>query len=264
MKLITIFVIVIFLCGVPLFAQNGEIREISGTVELKRAGETAFVAARAGDPVARNTVVSTGFRSSALIQVGSSLITVRPLTRLSLAEISSSAGTETINVSLQTGRVRVDVKPPAGTRTAMEVRGPSATASVRGTSFEFDTHSLTVLEGNVAFFPNSDYQEKRDSTQGAQSSENAESSAGAETAQGSQADKAIIVRAGAVSEIKANGKVADSITLAKAALVPSIKVDINTDIKAVSIQETVAPKTTRPASLAKLKTGEVNVSFAIR
>ena len=147
--LVTILLCVVQICLV--FGQNGVIRELSGTVELKRAGQTAFVPAKIGDAVARDTVVSTGFKSTALIAIGSSVITVRPLTRLSLAEISSSAGTETINVSLQTGRVRVDVEPPAGTRTNMSVSGPSATASVRGTSFDFDTREVRVVKGVVAF-----------------------------------------------------------------------------------------------------------------
>jgi hypothetical protein len=132
-------------------AQSGEIRELTGEVSVKAAGKTAFTAAKAGDKIAQDTIVSTGFKSTAVIAVGSSVITVRPLTRLSLAEIQSSAGTETLNVSLQTGRVRVDVKPPAGTRANTTVQGPSATASVRGTSFEFDTVKLTVNEGTVAF-----------------------------------------------------------------------------------------------------------------
>jgi hypothetical protein len=132
-------------------AQNGVIRELTGEVELKPAGTTAFVAARAGDEVAPNTIVSTGFKSTAVIAVGSSVITVRPLTRLSLAEIQSSAGTENLNVNLQAGRVRVDVNPPAGSRANFTVQSPTATASVRGTSFEFDTRNLTVSEGSVAF-----------------------------------------------------------------------------------------------------------------
>ena len=138
-------------CTVLVFGQNGVIKELTGTVELKRAGQSAFVAARAGDAVAQDTVVSTGFKSTALIAVGSTVITVRPLTRLSLAEISASAGSETVNVSLQTGRVRVDVDPPAGTRANTSVRGPNATASVRGTSFEFDTREVKVEKGTVAF-----------------------------------------------------------------------------------------------------------------
>jgi hypothetical protein len=55
-------------------------------------------------------------------------------------------------MNLQAGRVRVDVKPPAGTRANFTVQSPSATASVRGTSFEFDTRRLNVIEGNVGFW----------------------------------------------------------------------------------------------------------------
>ena len=150
MKKFLIFIVIIF-CAVQGFAQNGVIKELTGTVELKRAGQANFVAARAGDQVARDTIVSTGFKSTALITVGSTVLTVRPLTRLSLAEISAAAGTETINVNLQTGRVRVEVDPPAGTRASATVHGHTATASVRGTIFEFDTEVLTVIEGTVTF-----------------------------------------------------------------------------------------------------------------
>ena len=127
------------------------IRELSGNVELRAAGSANFTPARVGDIVAEDTIVSTAFRSSAVIQAGSAVLTVQPLTRLSLTEIRAAAGTEALNVNLQAGRVRVDVNPPAGTRASMSVSSPSATASVRGTSFEFDTNSLRVLSGQVNF-----------------------------------------------------------------------------------------------------------------
>ena len=175
-------------CAAGAFAQNGVIREVTGTVELRRAGTAAFVPASAGDAIARDTVLSTGFKSSALVAVGSTVLTVRPLTRLTLAEITASAGTETLNVNLQTGRVRVDVDPPAGTRVSTTVRSPVATASVRGTSFEFDTHSLTVSEGTVAFWGN----------------------------QGGEK----LVNAGGSSEITANGSAANPIAVSAAELTP--------------------------------------------
>jgi len=141
--------------GLGAFAQNGTqngmIREISGTVELKNPGAVNYVPAKNGDTVSQKTVISTGFKSTALVQVGNALLTVRPLTRLTLTEITASSGTETLNVNLQTGRVRVDVNPPAGTRASMSVSSPSATASVRGTSFEFDTRNLYVNHGVVNF-----------------------------------------------------------------------------------------------------------------
>ena len=134
-----------------IFGQNGVIRELTGEVEIKRSGASSFTAAKAGDTVARDTIVSTGFRSTAVIAVGSSTITVRPLTRLSLAEIQSASEAENVNVNLQTGRVRVDVRPPAGTRTNLTVQSTTASASVRGTSFEFDTVNLSANEGTVSF-----------------------------------------------------------------------------------------------------------------
>jgi len=148
----------LLLAGAALcvFAQSGVISEFTGTVELKTAKATSFVPAKTGDVVAADTIVSTGFRSTAVIKVGSSTIAVRPLTRLSLAEIRAESNSETLKVDLQAGRVRVDVKPPAGTRATTSVQSPSATASVRGTEFEFDAINLKVYEGTVVLQGNDD------------------------------------------------------------------------------------------------------------
>jgi hypothetical protein len=134
-----------------LSAQSAHIIELSGTVELKPSGSSSFIPASLGDTVSENTLISTGFKSSALIEAGSAIIAVRPLTRLTLTEISSMASAEIINLNLQAGRVRVDVSPPAGTRASMKVSTPTATASVRGTSFEMDTRRLSVIEGKVGY-----------------------------------------------------------------------------------------------------------------
>ena len=183
----------ILLCATGLYAQQngsrfGEITELTGTVELKPAGSPDFIPAKTGDTVAPDTIISTGFKSSALVKAGSAVLTVRPLTRLSLSEISSSAGTETLNVSLQTGRVRVDAKPPSGTKASMAIISPMATASVRGTSFEFDTQSLTVLEGTVAFQGNN--------------------------------GGAMLINAGSAGEINANGRSIDPVETFASALAP--------------------------------------------
>jgi hypothetical protein len=74
---------------------------------------------------------------------------VQPLTRLSLEEIQNIQGDESVGLYLQTGRVRANVNPPAGGRTDFTVRSPSVTASVRGTSFDFDGINLSVDEGRV-------------------------------------------------------------------------------------------------------------------
>jgi hypothetical protein len=157
MKKIVFLVLVLLAAVLSVYSQSGVIRELTGVVELKPAGSSVFTPAAAGDTVARDTIVSTGFRSTAIIVVGSTSITVRPLTRLSLAEIQSSEGAESLNLSLETGRVRVEVKPPAGTRADTTVVSPSATASVRGTEFEMDNDSVTVSHGRVVFEGNNGF-----------------------------------------------------------------------------------------------------------
>jgi hypothetical protein len=140
--------------GSIIFAQEAleyqaVFQDISGTVEVKVPGAAEWAPARLGQSIVRTTVVSTGFKSVAVIAVGSSLLSVRPLTRLTVEELQESAGNERVNISLQTGRIRADVKPPVGGSAEFTVKSPTATASVRGTSFEFDGLHLQVDEGRV-------------------------------------------------------------------------------------------------------------------
>ena len=146
-----LFVTIFIVMGLNAFCQDAFIERLTGTVEIKHPGETAFKVANSGDKLFKETVISTGFKSFAIVKVGSATITVRPLTALSLTEIQKSHETETLSLNLQTGRVRVDIKPPSGKKAAATIRGPTTTASVRGTSFEFDTDNLYVLEGTVSY-----------------------------------------------------------------------------------------------------------------
>jgi hypothetical protein len=50
MKRSTLAVLILF-CAAQVFAQTGVIKEMTGTVELKRAGQSAFVPAKAGDTI---------------------------------------------------------------------------------------------------------------------------------------------------------------------------------------------------------------------
>jgi hypothetical protein len=125
------------------------IRETSGTVELKAPGASEWQAAEPGQVLEMASLISTGFRSTALIGIGNSTITVRPLTRLSLEEIAAAQNSEQVTLNLRAGRIRANVTPPAGGKINFSVRSPTATASVRGTVFEFDGTRLRVEEGRV-------------------------------------------------------------------------------------------------------------------
>jgi hypothetical protein len=101
--------------------------------------------------IGRDTVVSTGFKSTARIGLGNSILTVRPLTRLTLEELAQRGNDEEAGLYLETGRIRAEVTPPSGGKTDFTVRSPSVTASVRGTVFEFDTRQIQVESGQVLF-----------------------------------------------------------------------------------------------------------------
>ena len=145
------FAVLLLTAALSVYAQTGVIKEVTGTVELKRSSAAGFVVARAGDTVAQDTIISTGLKSTATIEVGSALMVALPLTRLTLTEIHASQSSDSLNVNLQAGRMRVEVTPLAGHRASMTVTGPSSTASVRGTSFYFDTRNIHVDHGSVLF-----------------------------------------------------------------------------------------------------------------
>jgi hypothetical protein len=132
-----------------LGAQTARIQEISGTVEVKTPGAAAWQTAEAGQVLDKAALISTGFKSTALVRIGNSAITVRPLTRLSLEDIAAAQNEERVTVNLRAGRIKADVKPPPGGKTNFTVRSPIATASVRGTVFDFDGIHLRVEEGRV-------------------------------------------------------------------------------------------------------------------
>jgi hypothetical protein len=146
-------IILLLMCSGALWAQSPQavIRELTGTVELK-SGETGdWIPARPDDILTASAIISTGFRSTAILAVGNSTLTVRPVTRLSLEELISQNAVETISVGLRTGRIRAEVTPPAGGTTNFTIRTPNATASVRGTAFEIDASNIRVIEGAVRY-----------------------------------------------------------------------------------------------------------------
>jgi hypothetical protein len=154
MKKFVIGIILLSLCLGAFAQEQGLIKDLYGTVELKPAGTTAFVPAKIGDRLNMNTIISTSFRSSVLVVLGSTIISVRPLTRMTLTEIQKFQETEKLDIKLEVGRVRVNVRPPAGTKVSTTIKAPSATASVRGTEFEIDAHTVRVHEGTVAYSGN--------------------------------------------------------------------------------------------------------------
>ncbi|MDR0720901.1 MAG: FecR domain-containing protein [Treponema sp.] len=149
MKYIAFF-LCLFLSVAMTFGQSAVLKDFMGTVEVRVPGGQ-WTPASLGMILERNASISTGFKSNAVLGLGNSTITVRPLTRLTLEELINNQGDETVRLNLRTGRVRAEVAPPSGGKTNFTIRSTHATASVRGTEFEFEKDAIYVSSGNVVF-----------------------------------------------------------------------------------------------------------------
>jgi hypothetical protein len=147
-------VLMMIISAGPVFSQTPEARflEVNGAVEIneqENGASSGWKRAAPGDVIGSNTIISTGLKSSAVISLGSSRLEVRPLTMLTLRELIQRGNTEETVLYLRTGRVRAVVNPPTGQNFDFTVTAPIVTASVRGTSFEFDGIHLRVDKGRV-------------------------------------------------------------------------------------------------------------------
>lgn len=153
MKIKQIAFITLLLLGtvMHLFAASGEFKSVTGKVEVMISGGT-WQTAVAGMAIPEGASISTGFRSSAVIILGSSLMEIEALTRMTLDELAQSGDTQTTDVFLRVGRVNAEVNASSNLKHDFTLRSPVATAAVRGTKFSFNGYELEVNEGIVQYF----------------------------------------------------------------------------------------------------------------
>ena len=129
-------------------ALTATVTEIAGKVECKLPGKD-WQAAKTGDVLPAGSLISTGFKSTAILKTEAATLTVKPVTRLSLEELVKSGETTKTQMFLMAGRVKAEVTPKKGEKADFKIKSPTATASVRGTGFEFDGQNLLVDHGAV-------------------------------------------------------------------------------------------------------------------
>jgi hypothetical protein len=147
-KSVVLLLSLVFVLPSALYADQATIEEVVGKVEIRPIGGD-WSLARQGTVVNGGDTISTGFGSSASIKLGGSTVTVTPLTRLTLEELVEREGAQQTRLFLQVGKVRADVRTAEGLSHDFQLRSASTTASVRGTSFEFDGVSVRGFTGEV-------------------------------------------------------------------------------------------------------------------
>lgn len=126
------------------------VQEVHGKVALKAPGR-AWIPAKVGMQILKKYTISTGFNSKAVLKLGESVLVVKQLTRMELADLVEKKGVVRTNLYLRVGKIKARVKKSKGLRQDFRIKSPVATAAVRGTSFEFDGKKLVVSSGTVSF-----------------------------------------------------------------------------------------------------------------
>jgi hypothetical protein len=149
MKTLYAVLFLVFLTS-GLVAQSYTVTQATGKVEVRLPGGS-WAPVSVGEQVPVNASISTGFGSRAVLEGGGAVITVEPLTRMSVDQLKSNSGGGTdTRLGLRTGRVRAAVRTTEAGKTRFRVSSPVATAAVRGTEFSFNGYRVDVTRGTVS------------------------------------------------------------------------------------------------------------------
>ena len=134
--------------------QTYTVTQASGQVEVQLRAGAPWTPVSVGDSIPRSASLSTGFGARAVIEAGGIRLSLEPLTRVTVDELTSDAsGAPQASVGLRTGRIRAAVRRSDSGRTRFRVSSPVATAAVRGTQFNFNGFRVDVDEGTVELIP---------------------------------------------------------------------------------------------------------------
>jgi len=131
----------------PLCALEAVVVSVLGKAEVQTTGE--WQPMTVGAKISSGAIISTGFKSQAVLEIGKSTVTVQPLSRLTLEQLTQRRDTDTSKVYLDAGSIKADVKAAENKRVGFTVKSPVATASVRGTAGVIDAFGFLESTSGV-------------------------------------------------------------------------------------------------------------------
>ena len=137
--------------GLSLASAQARITALHGKVEFRISDHSAWRAATVGAKLPPGGSISTGFNSMAVLDLGHSVVTVKALTRISLAELQQVGTKVTTRLALRVGSLNASIKTGEDISQDFTVKSPVSTAAVRGTQFDYDGENLSVQSGTVSF-----------------------------------------------------------------------------------------------------------------
>ncbi len=151
--------IVTALCSIALLsaatAFEAKVSATKGKTEIQQNG--VWKALAPGDVLNKGAVIQTGFKSELTLQMKESVVTVGPLSRMTIEQLAEKQSKDDTRLYLDTGSLKANVKKTENRRVGFTVKSPVATASVRGTIIgvtnTFQATSVSADEGSAAAWP---------------------------------------------------------------------------------------------------------------
>lgn len=137
--------------GFSASALEAKFVSIEGKVEILEGG--MWIPVEEGDIIKeRGAVISTGFKSNAVVSVKGTNFTLGPLTRITIENMVAMENKDSTQIYIDSGSLKANVSSSDGRKVGFKVRSAVATASVRGTEFKVTSSGrLSVTQGLVSF-----------------------------------------------------------------------------------------------------------------
>lgn len=133
-------------------AFEATVTSAKGKVEIQRGTEWKALAVGAG--INKGDVIQTGFKSELILKVKDSVVTIGPLSRMTVEQMVAKESKDDTRLYLDTGSLKANVKKTENRRVGFTVKSPVATASVRGTivgvTNSYQTTVIETFDGLVA------------------------------------------------------------------------------------------------------------------
>ena len=137
--------------GFSASALEAKFVSIEGKLEILEGG--MWIPVEEGDIIQeRGAVISTGFKSNAVVSVKGTNFTLGPLTRITIENMVAMENKDSTQIYIDSGSLKANVSSSDGRKVGFKVRSAVATASVRGTEFKVTSSGrLSVTQGLVSF-----------------------------------------------------------------------------------------------------------------
>ena len=153
-----LFSIILSFAAVCLFAYDAEVLSIQGKAQYSLNG-TSWTPLSVGAKIGQGATIQTAFKSALKLKFKGSVVDLGPMTRVKLDELSESPAKDNAVVSMKIGTLTSNVKKLEDRRAGFTIKGPAATASVRGTIVReecgYNTDTVTAIESVTAVWPTS-------------------------------------------------------------------------------------------------------------